>query len=184
MSFESEEPRVHGKKLLNKSKRINSGIETIKPWLRSYPTCNPPVDKVAATARRTKKQPLVQLPTNSTMSKTSPTTNEGMKTRFGCKKQSKCPVVSQDSKAKCSGTITPHIDARITRAQYKRSMPLDQSTTTKDITGGMSQRQRKSRAIIGKTYRSPSLRQISGGRSLCTKKQHLTSKWYHLNRSD
>lgn len=182
MSFESEDALVLDKVLVNKSKSV-SGTETekAKPWLRSYRACSPQVDEVAATAaaKRTNKQAaLVQVSTNSTMPKSSPTTSEGMKTRSGCKKQSKCPAASQGSKATCSETTTPPSDARITRAQSRRSMALDQSTTTTDTSEGTSQRQRRSRATTGKTYRSPSPRQRRGGRFLFTRKLHPTSKYH------
>lgn len=169
MSFESENLVGHGKLFVKQSKRI-SGTEKAKSWLRSYPTCNPPPDEVAATAtaRRTtnKQQPHYPLSMNLRMRR-----NEGMVTR------SKCPVVCPDTKAKCSGTITPPIDARITRAQCKRSMQSDQSTTTRATSGATKQNQRKSRASTETTSRSPSPRPSRGGRCRYTKKPHRTSKW-------
>lgn len=169
MSFESENLVDHGKLFVKQSKGI-SGTEKAKSWLRSYPTSSPPPDEVAATAttarRTTNKQPHYPLSMNLRMR-----TNEGMVTR------SKCPAACPDSKAKCSGTTTPPTDARITRAQCKRSMQSDQSTTTKGTSGVTKPNQRKSRASTETTSRSPSPRPPRGGRCRYTKKPHRTSKW-------
>lgn len=183
MSFEiSEDLQAHGKILVNQSKRIG-GTQKAKSWLRNCLTCSPLVneDAVLAVARRTNKLYRLQWSMNLKMQKFLPK-KKIMQTRFGWKRQTKCRDVSLGSNAKYSETTTHLIGAKTTRTQCKHSTLLGQCIITKDILGD-TKRKTKLQGATGKIFRSLSRHRLKGGRFPFTKKLHLTSKWYHPNRS-